>query len=58
LASEFPRLLKPGGRLILSGILVNQIPEVTKIYAGLGFFIKPTTVMGEWAAVVCEKRGE
>ncbi len=56
LAPEFSRLLKPGGRLILSGILVDQIPEVTKTYAGLGFLVKPTETMGEWAAFVCQKR--
>ena len=56
LAPQFPRLLKPGGRLILSGILVDQIPELIKTYADLGFFIKPAETMGEWAALVCEKR--
>ena len=56
LAPQFPRLLKPGGRLILSGILVDQILKLTKTYADLGFLIKPTETMGEWAAFVCEKR--
>lgn len=56
MAPEFPRLLKSGGRLILSGILVDQIPELTKTYADLGFFLKPTETMNEWVAFVCEKR--
>ena len=56
LASEFLRLLKPGGRLILSGILADQIPELTKTYAELGFLLKPSETMGEWAAFVCKKR--
>ncbi len=56
MAPEFPRLLKSGGRLILSGILVDQIPELTKTYADLGFFLKPTETMNDWAAFVCEKR--
>ncbi|MEA1922382.1 MAG: 50S ribosomal protein L11 methyltransferase [Pseudomonadota bacterium] len=56
LAPEFPRLLKPGGRLILSGILVDQLPELKKNYADLGLLIKSTETMGEWTAFVCEKR--
>ena len=56
LAPEFPRLLKPGGRLILSGILVDQLPELKEAYTDLGLFIKSTETMGEWTAFVCEKR--
>ena len=56
LAPEFSRLLKPGGRLILSGILLDQIPGLTKTYTDLGFFLKPTETMDEWAAFVCEKK--
>ena len=55
LAPEFSRLMKPGGRLILSGILVEQVLELRKTYVDLGFHIQPTKTMGEWAAFVCEK---
>ena len=56
LAPEFSRLLKPGGRLILSGILVDQLPGLKKNYTDLGFLVKSTESMGEWAAFVCKKR--
>ena len=56
LAPEFLRLLKPGGRLILSGILVDQILKLRETYAAFGFLVKPTETMGEWAAFICEKR--
>ena len=55
LAPEFSRLMKPGGRLILSGILVEQVLELRKTYVDLGFHVQPTKTMGEWAAFVCEK---
>ena len=55
LAPEFSRLLKSGGRLILSGILVEQIPQVRKVYTDLGFLVKPMESIGEWAGFVCEK---
>lgn len=54
LAPEFSRLIKPGGRLILSGILVEQLAEVTKVYSELGFVIKESQTAGEWAACTCE----
>ncbi len=56
LAPEFPRLLKPGGRLILSGILVEQVPQVKKVYTDLGFLVKPAECIGEWSGFVCVKR--
>ncbi|MEA3332364.1 MAG: 50S ribosomal protein L11 methyltransferase [Pseudomonadota bacterium] len=56
LAHDFTRLLKPGGRLILSGILVEQLPELKKEYTDLGLIVKSTETMGEWTAFVCEKR--
>ncbi len=54
LAPVFPTLLKPGGRLILSGILLDQLPELTKLYTELGFVIKDSKTFGEWTAFICE----
>ena len=56
LAPEFSRLLKDGGRLILSGILVEQAYQLRQVYSELGFLVKPTVSLGEWAGFVCEKR--
>jgi len=53
LASEFPRLLKSGGRLILAGILLEQVAQVEKVYTELGFLVKATESIGEWAGLVC-----
>jgi len=54
LAPEFSRLLMPGGRLILSGILVEQLSELTEVYAELGLVIQESKVSGEWTACVCK----
>ncbi len=54
LAPEFSRLLTPGGRLILSGILVEQLSELTDVYAELGLVIQESKVSGEWTACVCK----
>ena len=52
LAPELVRLLKPGGRLILSGILVEQLPELTRIYSELGLALQESKISGEWTACV------
>ncbi|MCD6269674.1 MAG: 50S ribosomal protein L11 methyltransferase, partial [Deltaproteobacteria bacterium] len=54
LAPEFSRLLMPGGRLILSGILVEQLSELTEVYAERGLVIQESKVSGEWTACVCK----
>ena len=54
LAPGFPALVKAGGSLILSGILREQLPELTEIYSGLGFEIKNSTTSGEWSACLCK----
>src|SRR5262249_7019484 len=47
--SELERLLAPGGRLVLSGLLVTDLPEIEAAYRGLPLRARPTD--GEWAAV-------
>lgn len=48
LASRFAELLRPGGRIVLSGILALQAREVAEQYAPW-FDIKPTTLRDDWA---------
>ncbi|HIE07294.1 MAG TPA: 50S ribosomal protein L11 methyltransferase [Desulfarculaceae bacterium] len=54
LVPELSRLLTPGGRLILSGILVEQLSELTDVYAELGLVTQESKVSGEWTACVCK----
>ena len=54
LAPDFSKLLKPEGRLILSGILFDQVDQVKKVFTETGFEVKPTITLGEWAGLVCK----
>ncbi len=47
-AKEIAALVKPGGRLILSGILDELYPEVAAAYAPLGFSETESELIGEW----------
>lgn len=42
--------LVPGGRLIFSGVLVDQLPEVTKALRGAGFGPVQAVHRGKWCA--------
>ena len=50
LAPHFPRLLKPGGCLILSGMLSEQVEEIRQLCSGLGLVCGPRQDLGEWSA--------
>ena len=47
-AREVGALVKPGGRLILSGILDEQYDEVRAAYTALGFAEISSRLIGEW----------
>jgi len=47
-AKEIARLVKPNGRLILSGILDELYPEVAAAYAAHGFREVESELIGEW----------
>lgn len=58
LAPRLARLCAPGGRLLLSGILAEQAPEVQARYASLGFARFAVETEGSWAALSAVKGGE
>jgi ribosomal protein L11 methyltransferase len=49
LAGEFDRLLKPGGQLVLSGLLATQASELQAHYATLGIQLDTLQTKEEWA---------
>jgi ribosomal protein L11 methyltransferase len=51
LAPSFPPRLSSQGRLILSGILLDQIDSVLDIYRHAGFTIDARSEEGEWGAL-------
>jgi ribosomal protein L11 methyltransferase len=52
LAPEAPRLLKPGGLLILSGIIENRAKEVMDAFSGLGLAFRERRDAQGWSCIV------
>lgn len=49
LAAEFSRLVKPGGQLVLSGLLDTQADELIVHYRQFGFELNTRQTQEEWA---------
>ena len=45
-------IVSPGGRLVLSGILVDQVPEVEAALTAANFSLVKQIQMGDWVALV------
>ncbi len=56
LAAEFNRLLKPGGTLVLSGLLANQADELIAHYHSLGIELTTFQQSEEWGLLAGQKR--
>ena len=48
LAPRFRAVLRPGGRGLLSGLLVDQAPRLTHVLEGLGWQVRPLAAQGRW----------
>ena len=48
LAPQFTEVLAPGGRGLLSGLLVEQAPRLTAVLEGLGWSVKALGSQGRW----------
>jgi ribosomal protein L11 methyltransferase len=55
LMPHFPRVVKPDGWLILSGLLRNQVERVRSLLEEEGFAICETPLKKEWAAILATK---
>ncbi|RMH96325.1 MAG: 50S ribosomal protein L11 methyltransferase [Calditrichaeota bacterium] len=53
LALHFYQLLEPGGNLLLSGLLKEDVSRLSYIYKQAGLYVADKWVMNEWVAVVC-----
>lgn len=56
LAPAMAAHVAPGGRVILSGLLVTQAEDVTAAYAAQGFDVETREDIGEWSALTLTKR--
>jgi ribosomal protein L11 methylase PrmA len=52
---EFDRVLRPHGLAIFSGILHDQIEDLSDCLSRFHFSIYEELTRGEWLALVCQK---
>ena len=57
LAPEIARLVKPGGRIILSGLLTHQEPQVKAAYAGQGLHLTNRRRLNGWSTLTYARAG-
>ncbi|GKT12631.1 MAG: ribosomal protein L11 methyltransferase [Thiomicrorhabdus sp.] len=55
LSGEFNRLLKPGGTLVLSGLLATQAKGLIEHYASIGIDLSTFEQLDEWGLLAGEK---
>lgn len=57
LFSEIDRVLEPGGIAIFSGILHEQIEEMSQVFEKFHYTVHEELTRGEWMSVITEKYG-
>ena len=55
LAPRFRAVLRPGGRGLLSGLLVDQEPRLTYVLEGLGWQVRPLAAQGRWGLLEIQR---
>ena len=55
LSSRFADLVKPGGKIVLSGILISQLQDIKSAYSEF-FELSPARVDGDWACIGGSRR--
>lgn len=55
MAEGMAELLAPGGRMVLSGLLVTQIAMVLNVYRAQGLALERTYEIGDWATLVLSR---
>jgi ribosomal protein L11 methyltransferase len=55
MAPDLVRHLTPGGRAILSGLLIEQEPEVLAAHRALGLRCEARQHYGDWSALLLRK---
>lgn len=58
LAPALAASVAPGGRLVVSGLLVGRADELTDLYVSLGLHLLDRRTAGEWAALALSRPGE
>ena len=55
LAPQFTSVLAPGGRGLLSGLLVEQAPRLTSVLEGLGWSVTELGSQGRWGLLEIQR---
>jgi len=55
LAPHFKAVLRPGGRGLLSGLLVEQAPRLTDVLEGLGWKVRPLAEQARWGLLEIQR---
>lgn len=55
MATCFEKLIKPQGKILLSGILADQVNAVFEVYQA-AFLMQPPVYKGEWARLEGERK--
>ena len=55
LAPHFQSVLRPGGRGLLSGLLVEQAPRLTEVLGSLGWSVEPLAEQGRWGLLEIQR---
>ena len=55
LAPDMAAHLAPGGRAILSGLLIEQAGEIIEVYQGQGLALETREDLGEWSALTLSR---
>lgn len=56
LASQYSRLCRPGGYLILAGLLVHQVPVAMNLLKPHGFAFEESRFLQEWGALLVRRK--
>ncbi|MEP2736226.1 MAG: 50S ribosomal protein L11 methyltransferase [Erythrobacter sp.] len=56
LAPSFSKAIKPGGHLVLAGLLTTQEPRVRRAYRRNGFRVASRLINGDWSILWLRKR--
>ena len=55
LSSRFAGLVKADGKIVLSGILISQLPDIQTAYSEF-FELSPARIDGEWVCIGGSRR--
>ena len=57
-ADTFPEFLKPGGKLLISGLLLRDEPKVVQAYQNAGFSLVEKNAKKDWLMLIFELRNK